>query len=77
MKYSPIGDRRVYATQLTGVNRATLSASCWNWRGIPSSLTYTELYSLGLRKHYITLLSIRVMIGSLNIYRKYFCNGLL
>ena len=53
-----------------------LSASCWNWRGIPSSLTSKYLYSLGLRKHDITLLSIRVMTGSLNIYRKY-CNGLL
>ena len=66
-----------YAKQLTGAKQAKLSASCWNWRGIPSSLTSKDLYSLGLRKHDITLLSIRVMTGSLNIYRKYCCNGLL
>ena len=66
-----------YAKQLTGAKQAKLSTSCWNWRGIPSSLTSKYLYSLGLRKHDITLLSIRVMTGSLNIYRKYCCNGLL
>ena len=66
-----------YAKQLTGAKQAKLSASCWNWRGIPSSLTSKDLYSLGLRKHDITLLSIHVMAGSLNIYRKYCCNGLL
>ena len=66
-----------YAKQLTGAKQAKLSASCWNWRGIPSSLTSKDLYSLGLRKHDITLLSIRVMTDSLQIYRKYCCNGLL
>ena len=66
-----------YAKQLTGAKQAKLSAFYWNWRGIHSSLTSKDLYSLGLRKHDITLLSIRVMTGSLNIYIKYCCNGLL
>ena len=66
-----------YAKQLTGAKKVKLSASCCNWRGIPSFLTYKDLYSLDLRKHDITLFSIRVMTGSLNIYRKYCCNGLL
>ena len=61
-----------YAKQLTGAKQAKLSASCWNWRGIPYSLTSKDLYSLGLRKHDITLLRFRVMRGSLNMYRKYF-----
>ena len=43
-----------YAKQLTGAKQAKLSASCWNWRVIPSSLTYKDLYSLGLRKHDIS-----------------------
>ena len=34
-----------YAKQLTGENQAKLSASCWNWRGIPSSLTSKDLCS--------------------------------
>ena len=32
--------------------------------------TLKDLNSLGLRKHDITLFSIRVMTGSLNMYRK-------
>ena len=51
-----------YAKQLTGAKHTNLIASCWNWRSSPSYLKYIYLYSLGLRKHDITLLSIRVMI---------------
>ena len=48
----------------------SLSASCWNWRGIPSSLTTKDMIALCLSKRDISLLCIRVMTGSLT-YRKY------
>ena len=65
-----------YAKQLTCAKQAKVSASCLNWRGIPSSLTTKDLIALGLSKRDISLLSIRVMTGSLNIYRKYCYLGL-
>ena len=67
----------LYTKQRTCAKHAKLSAHCWNWRCILYPITSKDLYSLGPRKHDITLLSIHVMTGSLNIYRKYFCNGLL
>ena len=56
-----------YAKQITGANRIVFSASCWNWRGIPSALTTQDLLNLGLNKRDIELLSIRVIAGGLNI----------
>ena len=66
-----------YAKQITGANRILFSASCWNWRGIPSALTTQDLLNLGLNKRDIELLSIRVIAGGLDIYRNYCRSGLL
>ena len=66
-----------YAKQITGANRIVFSASCCNWRGIPSALTTQDLIKLGLNKRNIELLSIRVIAGGLDIYRNYCRNGLM
>ena len=66
-----------YAKQITGANRIVFSASCWNWRGIPSALTTQDLLNLGLNKRDIELLSIRVIAGGLDIYRNYCRDGLM
>ena len=66
-----------YAKQITCANRIVFSASCWNWRGIPSALTTQDLLNLGLNKRDIELLSIRVIAGGLDIYRNYCRSGLL
>ena len=41
------------AKQTTGCNTIIFSASCWNWRSIPSSLSVREFQTLGLTKREI------------------------
>ena len=66
-----------YVKQITGAKYIFVSASCWNWRGIPSALTTSDLLQLGLSKRDIELLSIRVIAGGLDIYLSYYRNGIM
>ena len=66
-----------YIKQITGAKYIFVSASCRNWRGIPSALTTIDLLQLGLSKRDIELLSICVIAGGVDIYRIYCSNGLM
>ena len=73
--YYKTPDIIIYAKQTTCCNTIIFSASCWNWRGIPSSLSVRDFQTLGLTKREIELMSIRVLAGGIEMYRNYCRNA--
>ena len=66
-----------YAKRVTNRTKVVFSSSCWNWRGVPSTLSANDLLAIGLTKKEIEMLSIRTLAGGLDLYRNYCRHGLM
>ena len=70
-------DITAYSKRVTNRTKAVFSSSCWNWRGVPSTLSANDLLAIGLTKKEIEMLSIRTLDGGLDLYRNYCRHGLM